>query len=78
MQHIIDLRAPEDYKKSHREGAVNLSLFDLLAYVKEHVKEGDEIGLYCYHGNRSGHGVLLLEEAGYQAQNLGGYETSHK
>lgn len=74
MKHIIDLRAPEDYKKNHREGAVNLSLFNLLAYVQENVKEGDEIGLYCYHGNRAGHGVLLLKVAGYTAENLGGYE----
>lgn len=73
---LIDVRTPEEYAKSHIEGAINIPLRELLHHLDELPSSKlTPILLYCHSQKRSTHAMLILHELGYsKAYHLeGGY-----
>lgn len=63
---IVDLRRPEDFKKGHIPGAVNIFWLDILE--EENLKKlpkDKKIVLYCYVGHTSSQALVILKLLGY-------------
>jgi phage shock protein E len=67
MRYIIDVREPEEYARSHVEGAINVPPTSLLAGAPElaRVPKDAELVLYCLSGARSRSAMPYLRELGY-------------
>ncbi|RME79627.1 MAG: rhodanese-like domain-containing protein [Chloroflexi bacterium] len=77
---IIDVREPEEYEKSHIEGAVNIPLREIgqnLAKLPE--SKTYPILVYCHSQKRSTHALVVLRELGYtNVYNLEGGYTAYQ
>ncbi len=64
---IIDVREPEEYKKSHINGALNIPPSELMEGAKElaDVPKDTEIILYCLSGSRSNVAMNMLKDIGF-------------
>lgn len=62
---LYDVRAAEEYRAAHVEGAINLSLQDIEAGRMPDTAKDTKLYLYCRSGNRSAQAAQLLREAGY-------------
>ena len=68
---FLDIRRPEDYKKSHLKGAVNLSFFDMsIPEGLEKLPDDKPIMVYCYTGQTGSQVTVLLNIAGKTAKNV--------
>ena len=68
---ILDVRKPEDYKKGHIKGSVNIFWLDLMK--QENLKKlpmDKEIILVCYVGHTASQVLVLLKLLGYNAKVL--------
>ena len=70
---IVDIRTAEEYKEGHVIGAVNIP-FDKINENVELNKEKTII-VYCQEGNESNTACTVLRELGYEAFDLGTYNT---
>ncbi|HKM96239.1 MAG TPA: thiosulfate sulfurtransferase PspE [Buttiauxella sp.] len=79
-EHWIDVRAPEQYKETHVEGAVNIPLEQIGQRIQEVSQDkNDTLHLYCNTGNKSGKAETLLKEMGYKnVVNDGGLKNVEK
>lgn len=64
---IIDVREPDEYKKGHAEGALNIPPARLLAGASElaETPKDTEIILYCLSGSRSNVSINILKDLGF-------------
>lgn len=64
---IVDVREPEEFSKSHVEGAINIPPAGLLDGAKAlaNIPKDTEIILYCLTGSRSNVSKNILENLGY-------------
>lgn len=63
---IIDIRTPEEFEKSHLEGAVNEDFYgDFLEEMNKKYDKDAHIVIYCRSGNRSEQALELLREDGF-------------
>jgi len=74
---IIDCRTKEEYEEGHQEGAVNISVQDIMRGelgVLDTLPRDTEIRCYCASGARSGMAKQILESFGFtNIHNLGGF-----
>lgn len=65
---VLDVRDPDEYRKSHVEGAINIPLYELAARVPELPADRQaQILTICERGNISLPAVLLLTSLSYQS-----------
>jgi rhodanese-related sulfurtransferase len=63
---ILDVREPDEYASGHIPGAVNISVRQLPARVKEMPQQNDiNIVTYCASGIRSAYATMFLRVYGY-------------
>lgn len=68
---ILDVRSPDDYRKGHLKGAVNLSYFDLsIPEALEKLPTDRPIMVYCYTGQAASQVAVLLNIAGKTAKSI--------
>ena len=64
--YIIDIRKAEDYDTAHIEGAVNVTLSNLLTHMEENdLSAYDKVAIICYSGQTAAFGTSLLRLSGY-------------
>jgi len=68
---LIDVREPEEYKESHIENSINISLNQLSRASLETsgITPIDNIVLYCLSGNRSAQAYAIMQSLGYYNSN---------
>ena len=72
---LLDVRTPTEYASGHIPGAVNLPVDELRSRVKE-LPRDRTIAAYCQVGQRGYLATRILQQAGFQAANIGGgYRT---
>ncbi|MBX9694006.1 MAG: hypothetical protein K2Z81_16595 [Cyanobacteria bacterium] len=75
--HIIDMRSPETYGKSHVPGAVNVELKEIEDY-SSNLDKSVPVVVYCYdtYCMVAARGALRLAKKGFSVQKLiGGYDV---
>lgn len=63
---LIDVRTAEEYKTSHIDGAINLSLQDIEQGTLPTAEKDKPVYVYCRSGSRSSQATMRLKAAGYQ------------
>ena len=72
---ILDVRTPDEFKRDHVEGALNIQLDEIRTRMNELPKER-EIWTYCYVGQRSYYATRALVQYGFNVKNIsGGFKT---
>lgn len=66
---ILDVRTPEEYNSGHIPGAINVPLKECSKVRLDPHKKYD---VYCASGQRSSLARTILNERGYNAENIGG------
>lgn len=70
---IVDIRTAEEYKKEHVMGAVNIPFDEINETVE---LDGEKtIIVYCQEGDDSSVACDILRKSGYEAFDLGTYDT---
>lgn len=64
---IIDVREPNEYKREHVDGAINIPLSGLTSRVNEfnQIDKSTQIIVYCASGARSSSAVSFLKQLGF-------------
>lgn len=77
---LIDVRSPEEHRRDHIAGSVNLPLDGIAESVlKRFPSKESPMLLHCFSGARSDAAVAQLKELGYlQVHNLGGLEQARR
>lgn len=71
---IVDIRKPEDYAKSHVEGAINIPFAKVNEHWGEFAKD-KPVFVYCYTGQTAGQTVAVLNVLGIDARSVhAGYD----
>jgi len=63
---ILDVRRPEDFKKGHIKGAVNIFWLDIMKKLDK-LPKGQKIVVVCYVGHTASQVMLMLRLLGYDA-----------
>lgn len=63
---IIDVRLPEEYKKKHIAGAINIPIYEVDNIITEIIDKEEVILLYCKTGKRSRIVKEILGNNGYK------------
>lgn len=72
---ILDVRTPDEFKRDHVEGALNIQLDEIRSRMHELPKKR-EIWTYCHVGQRSYYATRALVQYGFKVKNLsGGFKT---
>jgi phage shock protein E len=77
---VIDVRTPEEFRRDHLPGAVNVPLHELEERIGKVAPDKNQpLLLHCLSGGRSGIAARKLRQLGYQQVfNLGGYSRAAK
>ncbi|WCJ60766.1 rhodanese-like domain-containing protein [Fontisphaera persica] len=77
---VIDVRTPEEFRRDHLPGAVNVPLHELEERIGKVAPDKNQpLLLHCLSGGRSGIAARKLRQLGYQKVfNLGGYSRAAK
>ncbi len=75
---IVDVRTPEEFKRGHAKGALNIPLGKLAQKTAQLQKEDQPIILCCRSGARAGNAASILQSAGIQSINAGAWQTVSK
>jgi len=77
---VVDVRSPEEYRRRHLPGAINIPLSQLRAEAPRHLPDREQaVLLHCLSGGRSGMARRILKQMGYgNAHNLGSYGRAEK
>lgn len=73
---VLDVRTPEEFEKSHIEGAENINFYDADFKSKlEEIDKSTKIIVYCAVGGRSHKALRMMEKMGfsYVLEVKGGY-----
>jgi len=74
---LLDVRDPEEYKKSHLKGAVNIP-YEELAFLADYgetvnnIPMGKKVVVYCSFGSHSMLAARILDRLGYEVINTSG------
>lgn len=68
---LVDVREPEEWAAGHIEEAIHIPM-GVLGQRQDELARDRTIVAVCRSGNRSGHVVRALRDAGYDAENLEG------
>ena len=69
---LVDVRSDGEYSASHARGAVHLDV-DRIMQGETPTKNTDmKLYLYCASGGRSGMAQRILQNGGFDAENIGG------
>lgn len=68
---VIDVREPDEFEGGHVAGSTLVPL-GVLAQRMRDLPKNRTLHVICRTGNRSGHAVRLLDQAGYDAVNVQG------
>lgn len=63
---LIDVRTPEEYKRKHIEGAMNIPTYEINNIKDEIMDKNTVILLYCKTGKRSKMAKEILMQNGYR------------
>ena len=69
---IVDVRETWEYAAGHIEGAMNITLGELMAGGTSQLNPEIPVVLVCKSGNRSELAALMLQTRGYDGYNLDG------
>lgn len=69
---LVDVRTPEEYIEGHAETAINYDLNLLANGQLPSITTDTKLYVYCRSGNRSSQAALILRNAGYEVEDLGG------
>lgn len=69
---ILDVREPDEYRKSHIAGAINYSVRLLLQGSMPDIPKSEEIVTYCRSGGRAGAAMQILRQNGFTNVTNGG------
>lgn len=72
---IIDVRSPEEFRQGHIPGSKNIPLPKITGQTKKLKKEGKPLILCCASGMRSGQATRVLQQAGIECFNGGGWRS---
>ncbi len=73
---IIDIRNKRDYLKNHIKEAINYSSDDLIYKHKVLLNKSNKYYIYCENGVKSNKVCCILNQLGYNINNIsGGYEN---
>lgn len=77
---VVDVRFPDDFKKSHIPGAINLPKpkWSNTRYLEEHLRKDAVLYLYCYNPtcHLAAEAAVKLTAAGYSVVEVeGGWQT---
>lgn len=70
---IIDVRSEEEFAMGHIQGSINIPLPEVSARVEEFKNFEAPLYLVCASGNRSGIATMMLQGAGVECMNAGGW-----
>ncbi len=69
---LVDVRSDGEYSASHARGAAHLDV-DRILQGETPTKDTDtKLYLYCASGGRSGTAQRILQNSGFNAENIGG------
>lgn len=68
---ILDVRGPEEYRKGHIPGAVNIPLDSLKMRVGE-LKKGKKVLAVCLSGGKASKAAAFLEKKGFKVKSMAG------
>lgn len=71
---IIDVRTPEEFRRGHLTGSVNIPVDRLAGHADKLKKEGKVVITCCRSGSRSGMAEHLLRQKGIEAYNGGPWD----
>lgn len=71
---IVDVRSPEEFRRGHAEGAVNIPLHEIRARTQELKKKQLAVITCCASGRRSGLAAKQLKAEGIEAYNGGPWQ----
>ncbi len=63
---LIDVRTPEEYRKEHIDGAINIPVYEIDNIKNEIIDQDKVILLYCSTGKRSKIVKQILMQNGYK------------
>lgn len=63
---LVDVREPEEHAEGHLPQCKLIPLGELASRAEAELKKDDAIVLYCAHGVRSMHALLLLKKLGFK------------
>jgi rhodanese-related sulfurtransferase len=69
---ILDVRTNKEYYNGHIEGAMNISVDELIQELNQLKDKNKPIITYCASGNRSAKAKKILESSGYTNVHDGG------
>jgi len=69
---VVDVRSAEEFRGGHFPGAINVPVDQLSARLDELGDPGDPVVLYCHSGMRSGSGLHIVRDGGYEKAINGG------
>lgn len=73
---LVDVRTPEEFAESRLEGAKNIELNRLTNVSEIELKKDQPVQVYCRSGNRSAQATRILQEAGYDVEDLGSLQSA--
>ena len=72
---IIDVRTPDEYKSGHIKPSINIPLQSLPAKIRDIQKLNKPVITCCASGIRSGMAKKILDKAGIETYNGGGWNS---
>ncbi len=75
---IIDVRTKQEFKDGHIHGSINIPLSRIPKELKKIKAKKKPIVLCCRSGGRAGSALPILQQAGIQAYNGGGWVSLRK
>ena len=70
---IIDVRSEEEFSMGNVNGSINIPLPEVSSRVEEFKNLEAPLYLVCASGNRSGIATMMLQGAGVECMNAGGW-----
>lgn len=75
---IIDVRNPGEFSSGHYKGSRNIPLQEFGKHVDKIKKENKPVVVCCASGMRSAQAKSMLEKAGVQVENAGGWRSLNR
>ncbi len=75
---VVDVRTPEEYRRGHAQGSVNIPLHEIGARTDELKKKQVPVITCCASGRRSGMAAKRLKEEGIEAYNGGPWQRMQR
>ena len=67
---IVDVRTPEEFQQKHVQGAINLSIEEIMKGHLKKLPRDKELVVYCRTGSRSAVSAKILKEEGWSVHDV--------